>query len=329
MIAPTLATRVGDLRQLASVRRIVLDDGAEAGVRALAFSTGGGLDFVALSDRSLDIGTVHWRGVPLAWQSPVGFRSAALIDAEGDGGRGFGRGFSGFLVTCGLDHVRQPKAGHPLHGRLPYTPARLTAYGEDWEAEEPLLYCEGEMVQARFGGEALRLRRRIEAPIGGGLIRIRDEVQNLGPADQAQAMLYHFNLGYPAIADGTIVAMAGATLAGPLGFADAGPAVPRCFSAGAGPEAVCTVLTPTAAGGKSFEMRFGFGTDSLPQLQVWSDMRPRSGVLAIEPCTSPRLADGTSGAEFSLAPGERRRYSLTVSLRGTPDEIDWRSSRKG
>lgn len=326
MIAPLLATRVGDLRQLASVRRIVLDDGAEAGVRALAFSTGGGLDFVALSDRSLDIGTVHWRGVPLAWQSPSGFRPAALIDAEGDGGRGFGRGFSGFLVTCGLDHVRQPKAGHPLHGRLPFTPARLTAYGEDWEADEPLLYCEGEMVQARYGGEALRLKRRIEAPIGGGLIRIRDEVQNLGPADQAQAMLYHFNLGYPAIADGTIVAMAGATLAGPLGLADAaGPAVPRCFPAGFAPEAVCTVLMPTT-GGKSFEIRFSFATDSLPHLQVWSDMRPRAGVLAIEPCTSPLLADGTSGAEASLAPGERRRYSLSIAMNGVPGPIDWQGA---
>ncbi len=41
-----LRPRVGDLRQSASVRRIALDDGAERGVRALAFSTGGGLDFL-------------------------------------------------------------------------------------------------------------------------------------------------------------------------------------------------------------------------------------------------------------------------------------------
>ena len=51
-----LAPLVGDLRQVASVRRIVLDDGAERGVRALAFSTGDGLDFWVLTDRSLDIG---------------------------------------------------------------------------------------------------------------------------------------------------------------------------------------------------------------------------------------------------------------------------------
>ena len=62
MIPPHLKGRVGDLRQFASVRRITLDDGAERGVRALAFSTGGGLDFWVLSDRSLDIGPLWWRG---------------------------------------------------------------------------------------------------------------------------------------------------------------------------------------------------------------------------------------------------------------------------
>ncbi|MCV5755235.1 DUF4432 family protein, partial [Escherichia coli] len=80
---------------------------------------------------------------------------------------------------------------------LPYTPARLLAYGEDWEREEPVLFCEGEVVQARYGGEALRLRRRIEAPIGGGEIRIEDTVDNLGAEPSPQAMLYHFNLGFP------------------------------------------------------------------------------------------------------------------------------------
>ncbi len=37
-------------RQFASVRPIMLDDGPERGVRCLGFSTGGGLDFWALTD---------------------------------------------------------------------------------------------------------------------------------------------------------------------------------------------------------------------------------------------------------------------------------------
>jgi hypothetical protein len=56
MIRAELRAKAGDLRQFASVRRITLDDGVEPGVRALAFSSGGGFDFWVLSDRSLDIG---------------------------------------------------------------------------------------------------------------------------------------------------------------------------------------------------------------------------------------------------------------------------------
>jgi hypothetical protein len=146
---------VGDLSQVAGVRRLVLDDGAERGVRVLHFDTGGGLVFWVAVDRALDLATLSWRGVPLAWQGPNGFRSPACT-TRGRGGRGLMRTFSGLLVTCGLDHIRQPRDGQPLHGRLPFTPQRLLGYGEDWERGEPVLFCEGEVVQARLGGEHLR-----------------------------------------------------------------------------------------------------------------------------------------------------------------------------
>ena len=41
-----LRSLVGDLRQFAGVRRLVLDDGPERGVTVLAVSSGGGLDFL-------------------------------------------------------------------------------------------------------------------------------------------------------------------------------------------------------------------------------------------------------------------------------------------
>ncbi len=231
MTPSELRRRVGDPRQFASVRRIVLDDGAERGVRALAFSTGGGLDFWVLSDRSLDIGTLSWRGNPVAWQSPTGFRAPALTDVEAEDGRGFLRSFSGLLVTCGLDHIRQPRPGHPLHGRLPYTPARLLAYGEDFEAGEPVLFCEGEVDQARHLGETLRLRRRIEAPIGGGRLTIRDRVTNLGHAPQDHQILYHINFGWPALTTGSTLTLDGETLVSSYPADDVAGAArrrPRC-----------------------------------------------------------------------------------------------------
>lgn len=299
---------VGDLRQWASVRRIALDDGGERGVRALAFSTGGGLDFWVLADRTLDIGPLSWKGMPLAWQSPAGFRSPALHDAEGDGGRGFGRLFSGFLVTGGLDHIRQPANGQPLHGRLPFSPARVAGYGEDWE--RGVLYCEGEVTQARHGAEALRLTRRIEAPIGGTSLSIADTVENLGPHPWPQASLYHLNLGYPALADGTIVEAGGETLLGPLKVPDAAMASESTCRPSDGS---CSVLTPLAEGGM-LAVRFAWSPETLPYLQLWHDLTPGVCVLSIEPCTSDKRGGGLSGEEAVLAPGESRRYEASVSI---------------
>ncbi|WP_119389684.1 DUF4432 family protein [Taklimakanibacter lacteus] len=320
-LAQSLSPLVGTLRQIATVRRIVLDDGPENGVRALSFSTGGGLEFLALSDRTLDIGTLSWQGIQIAWQSPAGFRTPALIDLESEGGRGFNRGFSGFLITCGLNHIRQPANGEPLHGRLPFTPARLTAYGEDWDRDEPLLYCEGEVVQARYGGEALRLRRRIEAPVGGGTIRITDMVENLGAEICAQEMLYHFNLGYPGIAPGTTVELDGQNLLGPIELPDDDGLQPaRTWPAQANGTSRCTVVTPS--GERRLSVSFSFDTRTLSHLQLWRDLRRHTGVLAIEPCSSPLAADGKGKADSNLAPGERRTYRLEITLSGSPRPLN-------
>jgi hypothetical protein len=288
-----LRPRVGDLRQVASVRRIVLDDGPERGVRALAFSTGGGLEFWVLADRSLDIGPARWRGVPFAWEGPNGYRSPALTDAEADGGRGFERSFGGLLVTCGLEHIRQPAGGHPLHGRLPFTPAGLTAYGEDWDRDEPVLYCAGEVTEATLKGSRLRLHRRIEAPIGGAEIRLED---------------YHFNLGFPAIGAGTLVHLGGRVVCGPLSPVEATAEPATCIALPPG-ASTCSV-----AGADGFTWRLAFDGAVLPHLQIWRDLRPGIGVLSIEPCNTGLLAPGRSAPAPALAPFASRIYRLGIRV---------------
>jgi hypothetical protein len=310
--AESLRPLVGNLRQVASVRRVVFDDGAERGVRALSFSTGAGLDFSVLADRSMDIGVLSWQGVPLSWQSPAGFVAPTLLDLDSEDGRGFNRGFSGFLVTCGLDHIRLAANGEPQHGRLPFTPAAIKAYGESWQDASPFLYCEGEITQARYGGEALRLHRRIEAPIGGAAILIQDTVENIGTTDTRQPMLYHFNLGYPAIVTGSTVELDGQQLIGPIKLPDTenGLVTARTWPASR-PTGMCVVRSP---GGLA--VRFEFDADALSHLQLWHDLRPGVGVLSIEPCTSERTTDGSSPAEAVLKPGERRSYRIVVSIEG-------------
>ena len=269
------------------------------GTRALAFATDGGLAFTVLVDRSLDIGDLLWRGEPVGWVGPAKFRHPAGHDPQADGGRAFNRLFSGFLVTGGLEHIRQPANGHPLHGSLPFTPADLTGMGID--ERRRLLFCEGKVVQPGFC-----LSRRIEAPIDGSSVSIVDVVENLASTAQRQASLYHFNIGRPALTDGTIVRQGSRRRLGPLRVPDTPLASVSYPVTDGGAE--CVVVSPRV------EVAFSWDGKSLPHLQLWGDLAPERCVLSIEPCTSERLEGGLSGEEPLLAPGQRRRYALQVSL---------------
>jgi hypothetical protein len=294
----TLRPLVGDLRQVASVRRITLDDGPERGVRALAFSTGGGLDFWVLADRSLDIGPLWFRGMQLGWQAPSGFASPSLLNRMDDQGRGIERLFSGLLMTCGLAYLRQPEGG-VLHGHLPMTPARLAAYGEDWDRPEPVLFCEGEMTQSRVNGEALRLHRRIEAPIGGALLRIIDRVENLGSVPQPFGLMHHVNFGFPLVRDGTRLALDDTTLLA----VEPQPGTPNLTCREVAPGwRRCTIDAPLADRRLAVTLGFDGGVQGF--LQLWHNLAAGTRVIAMEPCTSGRTADGSMSAEKMLEAGQ-------------------------
>ena len=298
-----LAGWTGDLRQLASVRGITLSDGPERGLRALAFSTGGGLDFWALADRCLDIGPLWVGGLPVAWQHPNGFIAPDLFRPEADRGTGFQRALSGLLVTCGLDHVRQPTRDQPLHGTVPLTPARLLARGEEWDAPEPVLYAEAEVTQAHLGGAAFRLRRRIEAPVGGRSLTLSDRVENIGVEPQALNLLYHINFGFPAVGVGTEVLLDGVPqMRVPLPCDEAAASV-QCLRV-PGHELRAELRRPAEGSWPGLRASVTADARDLPFVQFWSDPRPRRNILAIEPATCERRPDGTSEPGPTLRPGE-------------------------
>ncbi len=68
-----LSKRVGRFEQIAGVRLVTLGDGNERGVRVLEFRTGSGFVFEVLVDRAFDIGRCEYQGMPLGWESPVGY----------------------------------------------------------------------------------------------------------------------------------------------------------------------------------------------------------------------------------------------------------------
>ena len=212
-----IAARAGVFSQFAGVRLMELADGLERGVRMLEFRTGSGLRFTVMVDRGFDVAECEHAGRAIGWNSAAGFAHPGLLDVEGEGGLGFLRGFSGLLATCGLDHYgfmqsdradqyqypARKSVEHTLHGRAAFLPGRLLGYGERWDGDECTLYAEGEMRQAAVYGENLVLIRRIEARVGSDAFTIHDRVENRGFARTPHMLLYHVNVGYPVVDEGS------------------------------------------------------------------------------------------------------------------------------
>lgn len=340
-----VAALSGDVAAFGGVRLMVLGDGAERGVRMLEFRTGSGLRFTVLVDRAMDVAEVEHKGRAIGWHGPTGFRAPSLHDVEGEGGVALMRAFSGFLVTCGLDHTlgseevdasnynypRRGKVFQPLHGRIGMEPARLTGYGESWQADRCVLWAEGEVRQAANFSENLRLIRRIEADLGGDEIRITDRVVNAGFAQTPHMFFYHVNIGHPVLDEGArylapitdvvFAAHAEAYEAQGVGYAIApAPQDPFCEQVwehetaadGAGEVPVALVNDRIGLG-----LQVTTRKDELPCLFEWQNFQAGAYALGIEPSTHHVLGNNFArerGEMLWLGAGEERRYSARFTV---------------
>ena len=342
--------RVGARAQVFGVALSELGDGAERGVRVLEFRTGSGFFFTVLVDRTMDIGRLEHRGVPLAWQSGTGFRSPLLHAPMDEDGAGFMRGFSGFLCTCGLDHMRQPESGpadhfdlprrtridYPLHGRGAFVPARLTGYGETWDGDDCTLWCEGVVTQAQVLGEYLTLTRRIEARVGESSLVIRDRVTNEGFARTPHALLYHMNLGWPLLDAGArFRAPIRATLAANHprdmqvgGYRTLLGPTPRflqqVFDHDAVPDAEGRVPAALINDRLGLGVVITYRAAQFPCLQEWQALGDGLYALGIEPVTTrwgTRAQSVERGDMIWLEHGESRDYETSVTIADGAAEI--------
>ena len=341
-----LSRRTGSLSQFGGVRLVTLGDGVERGQRMLEVRTGTGLRFTVMVDRAMDIAEVEHKGRAIGWHSPTGFRNPALHDAEGEGGLGWARSFSGFLVTCGLDHTLGPETvdasnygyphrrtiAHVLHGRVTGVPARLCGYGESWQGERCILWAEAEVVQATVFGEHLVLRRRIEADLGGDEIRLIDRVENAGFSPTPHMIFYHVNLGYPVLEEGARfiapveevvwAAHGGAGYrAQGVGYRRMGGPVDR-FSeqvwqhemrADAEGRVPVAMVNDRLALGLQVVTRKA----ELPCTFQWQYLQSGNYAMAIEPSTHHVLGDQAArdrGEMIWLGPGEGRDYALSFEV---------------
>jgi len=199
-----LLKRIGNMDQVGGVRLLELSEGTERGVRVALIRTGE-LSLSVSIDRGMDIVNAEYKGIPLAWISPTGIVSPSFFEPEGIG---WTRGFpGGLLTTCGLTYMGAPTVdqGEPLglHGRISYIPARLIYAGSHWEGDEYVTAIEGEARETKIFEPNVALRRRMETRLGSRHFVIHDKVTNEGWGTQPLMILYHLNIGFPIVDDGS------------------------------------------------------------------------------------------------------------------------------
>jgi len=348
-----LMRRVGRLEQVAGVRLVTLGDGIERGVRVLEFRTGTGYEFDVLVDRSMDVGRCEFRGRSLTWLSPTGVVGPWYAEPMGMGWfRSWG---GGMMVTCGLDHTLlggnddashlhqliKPTEEYGLHGRIGFMPARLTGYGERWDGDDCVLWAEGVVRQAAVFGEAMELRRRIEARVGESRFTVHDEVVNVGFDPITHMYLYHVNVGWPVVDEGSeylIPAPPGVpvadyptrdyrTLTAPA------PAFPEeCYEHQVVAEVKGTVpvaVVNRAIGLGAYQV---YKKAQLPFHTMWRMLGEGLYGVAMEPTTNRdagRFDARERGDLTYLSPGEARPYDLEIGVLDGADEIAGFADRVG
>ena len=199
---------VGDMSQVAGIRRAELVEGNEQGAGLIEVFNASGLSFSLLPGRALDIASASYKGMSLCFRSGTGDVGPAFYEPQGFG---WMRGsFLGMLTTCGLTFVGHPETDPeeedeelPLHGRLSYIPAKGVVTEGGWEGDEYTLRVRGRMRETIPFGVNLEMSREISTTLGEKCIRIHDRVENLGVDPAPLMVVYHTNPGWPLLDGGT------------------------------------------------------------------------------------------------------------------------------
>jgi hypothetical protein len=346
-----LRRRTGDTAAVGGVRQVVLDNGAERGVRVVELRTAAGLELELLVDRALDLGGARFRGVPFGWRSGNGYRHPGLHEVNDEDGLSWLRAIDGLLVTGGLDHTlfgatvdatnyRYPpktRVTHGLHGRLTAIPARLLEASEIWRDGSAVLRVRAEVIQATAFGEHLRLTREVEVDFDGAEIRLHDVVDNLGFEPTPHMFLYHLNFGWPFVDEGTeFVAPIARHLWQSDSIAEQGTSY-RTLTAPqrgfveqvteheliAGPDGMHRVALISAGGERGVEV--SWEAAGMPHFFEWQNLRDGQYAVGLEPSThhvKGEQAARDDGSMIWLEHGDAREYRTVIRVLDGTDRTD-------
>ena len=176
---------------LCNARLDEIAEGSGRGTRIIQVTNGTGLDFTVTPDRALDLVECRFRGIPVAFRTPVGYSHPARFEHEGIGWLRNWTG--GLMTTAGLRNAGGPNGDFGLHGRISNQQAEQVGIERDGDT----IVISGTVRESATFGENLQLKRTITTAWNCNSITVRDEITNLGAKTDYLQLLYHCNFGYP------------------------------------------------------------------------------------------------------------------------------------
>lgn len=334
--------KIGDMSQVAGLRRYEFKEGKAKGVEAVEIHTGSGLELTVLPGRGMDIAWISYRGVPLSYMSKTGVVSPAYYESSGM--NWLHNFFAGGLTTCGLLNVGGPeevehpvigKRSYGLHGRISNAAAEQVSLFEDYENGTYQMKVSGLVKEGILHGESLTLRREIETAFGKSQFTIRDTVTNRGAKEQEMMLLYHINFGYPFLDEGARVECDAKEVIGQSeeaineladAFKMTNPVqdiAERCYAVDLNPDQDGNVCVKLLNDNLGLGVKLSYQKEQLPFLNEWKMLNTKEYVVGLEPCTA--LPQGTkkakeTGSIITLAPGESRVFEITYQILDSGEE---------
>ena len=344
-ITQEMLKKTGSLTQIAGIGEYRLENGRGRGTRILDFFTGTGFQFQVLVDRGFDLCHARFLGQSLDWHSANGVVAAPFHESPGFG---WLRTFPGGLVTtCGLMQVGSPNRDENedlgLHGRFSSTPAELVRVEREVEGDELRLEAEANVYETSVFGHKLKLHRKIRTGSGQSALFLEDTVTNIGFQRAPFMILYHINLGFPLVDDGSSLLVSADGIVPRDAEAEKGRAdalrfgTPDCsfreqvyfmnmITDRDGRVAAALVNERIRyAGFQGLGLYIRYRKDELPEFTEWKMTGCGEYVVGLEPgnCNPVgRKAARESGQLKFIEPGETRKSGLEIGVLTGNAEIE-------
>lgn len=324
--------------QLGGIETSVLDNGPGRGTRIAWINTGAGLRYKVVVDRAMDIADAAFNQFNLPWLSHAGVTAPQPFSLHGtDWLRTFG---GGLLTTCGLSHFGPPETDEHgergLHGAISNQPAIIESIIQPDPARGRMeMSITGRIRETQIFGPSLELKRTISGIIGEPVIRIHDEVINLGNTTVPHMILYHCNFGWPLVDEGSDILWKGLWKSGGRKGDNHIFNEQHNFRKGSAPiaehdaggEAVAFIDPDADQSGKcecgiyneklKIALALRFDKSQLPCLTNWQHWGTGEYVMGLEPGTNPPTGQAKARQEnrlIYLQPGEARSYDIAFEM---------------